>query len=56
MFHRCVFSIEADIEREIEEEEEGQMIFGREETRYCDFPFTLMLIPKILINYYKQVS
>jgi hypothetical protein len=41
---------------EIEVEEEGQMIFGKEETRDSDFPFTLMLILKSLINSYRQVS
>jgi len=35
---------------EREEEEEGQMIFGKRETKESDSPFTLMMIPKSLIN------
>jgi hypothetical protein len=44
------------MEEETKVEEEGQMIFGKGETKDSDFQFTLMLIPKSLINSYRQVS
>ena len=36
----------------IETKAEGQMLFGKGDTKDSDFQFTLMLIMKILINSY----
>jgi hypothetical protein len=44
------------MEEETKAEEEGQMIFGKGETKDFDFQFILMLIQKSLINSYRLVS
>lgn len=56
MFNRRAFLVEAVMAEETEVEEEGQMISGKGETIDYDFPFTLMMILKSLINSYRQVS
>ena len=56
MFNRRAFLVEAVMAEETEVEEEGQMIFGKGETKDFNFPFILMLILKSLINSYRQVS